>query len=56
MFGDVTGGFHFSIPDKFGQTIDLNWAKGEIDAREAGEFLKAARKFRKKPEDNPVFR
>jgi hypothetical protein len=56
MFGDVTGGFHLSLPDKFGQSIKLNWGQGEINPREAGEFLKAARKFRKKPEENPVFR
>ena len=56
MFADVTGGFHLSLPDKFGQKIDLNWGQGEINPREAGEFLKAARKFRKKPEDKPVFR
>jgi hypothetical protein len=56
MFADVTGGFHLSLPDKYGQKIDLNWAQGEINPREAGEFLKAARKYRAKPEDNPVFR
>ena len=56
MFADVTGGFHLSLPDKFGQHIDLNWGQGEINPREAGEFLKAARKFRKKSEDKPVFR
>ncbi len=56
MFADVTGGFHLSIPDKFGQTIDLNWGQGEINPREAGEFLKACRKYRKKPEGKPVFR
>ena len=56
MFADVTGGFHLSLPDKYGQTIDLNWGQGEINPREAGEFLKAARKYRKAPEDKPVFR
>jgi len=56
MFADVTGGFHLSLPDKFGQTIDLNWGQGEINSREAGEFLKAARKYRKKAEGKPVFR
>jgi hypothetical protein len=56
MFADVTGGFHLSLPDKFGQKIDLNWGQGEINSREAGEFLKAARKFRQKPEDKPIFR
>jgi hypothetical protein len=56
MFADVTGGFHLSLPDKFGQTIDLNWGQGEINPREAGEFLKACRKHRKKPEGKPVFR
>ncbi len=56
MFADVTGGFHLSLPDKFGRRIELNWGQGEINPREAGEFLKAARKYRSKPEDKPVFR
>jgi len=56
MFADVTGGFHLSLPDKYGQKIELNWGQGEVNPREAGEFLKAARKFRHKPEDKPVFR
>jgi hypothetical protein len=56
MFADVTGGFHLNLPDKFGRTIDLNWGQGEINPREAGELLKAARKYRTNPEDKPVFR
>lgn len=56
MFADVTGGFHIALPDRLGQKIELNWGQGEINPREAGEFLKACRKFRKKPEAKPVFR
>ncbi len=45
LFGDITGGFHLTLPGPWGQTIELNWGPGEVNPREVGAFIKAYRKY-----------